>query len=174
MSKHISKERLKTDSHDSLWPDKQYYEKIEKLKSLIGQKIYLIEAVITDINASVHHTSQAYTLLAIVDYPQPDHKTGLLPHNIIIDDGRGINMGRIIQISTGSAFNPQDENIIFDNLQLLDEIYPSWKRLGNYSLENRSKNLLASLIGKPETEAPEIESLEDPNSYNSTDTGKIK
>lgn len=141
-----------SDQNNSLWPDQHYYEKIKKLRSLIGQEIYLIEAVITDINASVHHTSKAYTLLAIVDYPQPDHKTGLLPHNIIIDDGRGINMGRIIQISTGSAFNPVNENIIFDNLQLLDEIYPDWKRLGNYSLENRSRQLLAGMLGKPDTE----------------------
>lgn len=131
-----------------LWPDSQYYAKLEKLKLLIGRKIYLIEAVVTEINAGIHHTGQAYTLLAIVDYPQPDPKTGLLPHNIILDDGRGINLGRIIQISIESAFTSVEKNIIYRNDILLDNLLPHYNPMDKKSLTQISKTLLANILGE--------------------------
>ena len=136
-------------SSDTLWPDKKYYQKLEIIRSLIGQKIYLIEAVVTEINAGIHHTGKGFTLLSVVDYPQPDHKTGLLPHNIIIDDGRGINLGRIIQISTESAFNPSEKNIFYKNDRLLNDLSPHWQHLDKKSLAHTSKSMLANILGKP-------------------------
>jgi hypothetical protein len=137
-------------SGDDLWPPRSYYPGVEKLKSLIGEQIYIVEVTVGDINAGIRHTGKAYRLLAVIDYPQADHKTGLLPHNIIIDDGRGINLGRIVQISTGTAFNPDEQNIAFDNRGLLDDIFPHWIRLSRTTLAQTSKCLLASLLGKPD------------------------
>lgn len=131
-----------------LWPDSQYYAKLEKLKLLIGRKIYLIEAVVTEINAGIHHTGQVYTLLAIVDYPQPDPKTGLLPHNIILDDGRGVNLGRIIQVSIESAFTAVEKNIIYRNDILLDNLLPHYNLMDKKSLTQISKALLANILGE--------------------------
>lgn len=139
-------------SGNQLWPDEQYFANLEKLRQLIGQKIFLIEAVVTDINAGIHHTGQAYTLLSIVDYPQPDPKTGLLPHNIILDDGRGINLGRIIQISTESAFTPAEKNIIYENRDLLNNLWPH-ASLDKHLLAQTSKALLGDILGKTDAVA---------------------
>lgn len=135
----------------TIWPDENYYAKLEKLRHLLGNKIFLIEAVVTEINAGIHHTGQAYTLLSIVDYPQPDPKTGLLPHVIILDDGRGINLGRIIQISIESAFTTADKNIIFKNENLLNKLLSHGNSLDKKSLMNLSKALLADILGKTES-----------------------
>lgn len=135
-------------SSHSLWPDENYDAKLEKLRRLIGNKIFLIEAVITDINAGIHHTGHAYTLLSIVDYPQPDPKTGLLPHVIILDDGRGINLGRIIQISIKSAFTTAKKNIVFENEALLNKLLPDGNTLDKKSLTQISKALLANILGE--------------------------
>lgn len=145
---------------NTLWPDENYDAKLEKLQQLIGHKIFLIEAVVTDINAGIHHTGQAYTLLSIVDYPQPDPKTGLLPHVIILDDGRGINLGRIIQISIESAFTEAERNIIYKNDTLLNNLLPHYNPLDKKSLTQISKALLANILCKTES-APAIQKITD-------------
>lgn len=141
------------NNSNSLWPDEKYDAKLEKLQRLIGREIFLIEAVVTEINAGIHHTGHAYTLLSIVDYPQPDPKTGLLPHNIILDDGRGINLGRIIQISIESAFTESEKNIIYRNDNLLDNLLPHYNSLDKKTLTQISKALLANILGETESES---------------------
>lgn len=151
MTKHQPTVTRSTRTRTTIWPDESYYAKLEKLRQLIGNKIFLIEAVVTDINAGIHHTGQAYTLLSIIDYPQPDPKTGLLPHNIILDDGRGVNLGRIIQISIESAFTSVEKNIIYKNDTLLNNLLPHYNPLDKKTLTQISKAQLADILGKTES-----------------------
>jgi hypothetical protein len=150
MNKHKHPVIAAPRNSNTLWPDESYYTKLETLQRLIGRKIFLIEAVVTEINAGIHHTGHAYTLLAIVDFPQPDPKTGLLPHNIILDDGRGINLGRIIQISIESAFTVAEKNIIYKNDNLLNNLLPHYNSLDKKTLTQISKAMLANILGKTE------------------------
>jgi len=140
-----------TDINDSgqLWPSENYLQQIEQLKKIIGQTIYFVELSVTDINVGVHHTDRGYELLDVVEYPRPDPKTNLYPHYILLDDGRGINLGRIEQISTERAFNPPPQNIVYHDQLLLKRLLPHQTRFSHESVKLTSKLALGSILGKP-------------------------
>lgn len=135
-----------TENEGRLWPGENYHQQVEKLRQHIGKNIYLCELKITDINAAVHHTDREYRLLAIIDFPQPDPKTNLYPHNILLDDGRGINLGRIASISIGQAFSPAPENVLYQDKKLINNLLPGKQRVSTKSIQQTSRRLLANIL----------------------------
>lgn len=131
-----------------LWPSRNYSQQVEQLKNVIGKTIYIVELCVTEINVGVHHTGHGYELLDVLDYPQPDPKTNLYPHYILLNDGRGINLGRIEQISTEQAFNPPQSKIIYHDQQLLNKLLPHQERFSNESVILTSRFALEELLGK--------------------------
>jgi len=97
----------------NLWPSENYIYQVEKLKNSINKKIYLIELRPNYVHIAIHHTGDAYQLLAIIDFPKPDPEKGLFPHFVLLDDGRGINLGRIARVITHKP-TPQTKNTIDD------------------------------------------------------------
>jgi hypothetical protein len=134
------------DNEGRLWPGKDYHRQVEKLRQHIGKNIYLCELKITDINAAIHHTDRAYRLLAVIDFPQPDPKSSLYPHNILLDDGRGINLGRIASISIGQAFSPAPENVLYQDRTLINNLLPGKQRVSVKSIQQTSRRLLAGIL----------------------------
>jgi len=134
------------DNEGRLWPGEHYHRQVDKLKRHIGETIYLCELKVTDINAAVHHTDRAYRLLAVIDFPQPDPNTSLYPHNILLDDGRGINLGRIVSVSMHQAFNPAADNILYQDRTLINNLLPGKQRLSVKSIQQTSRRLLANIL----------------------------
>lgn len=81
-------------------------------------------------------SDSAYELLGVVNFSRPDPVRRIAPHLIVLDDGRGIDMGRIARITVNTPFSPPPSDIIYQ-----DSLLPHNQR--NYSelfSETRSKN----------------------------------
>ncbi len=143
-----------------LWPSADYYQQVEYLRSLIGQAIYVVEINETEINAGVKFPAKPLTLLAIVDYPQPDPYRQLCPHLVVLDDGRGVNLGRIARITQHSAFTPNANDILYVNQSFVQEVLFAPRTLSRESVRATSSALLAQMFG--ETPGKLLEQYADP------------
>lgn len=131
----------------NIWPSADYDQQIERLQAAIGQQVFLVELKQTDINMAIHHTDKAYELLAVIDYPRPDPEKGLFPHNILLDDGRGVNLGRIARITIDSAFSPDAGSILFEETTQFNQLTSSQHRATPASIAATSKELLGAILG---------------------------
>ncbi|MEZ5447834.1 MAG: hypothetical protein R3E95_20960 [Thiolinea sp.] len=138
------------DAHNSdatLWPPSSYYQQLARLRQVIGQTLYLAEIRDTTMNAGVHFSSTGYQLLAIVDYPQPDPYRQLCPHLLILDDGRGVNLGRIARISINTAFGPNEDEVLYQNAEFMDKVLLAPRQLSRQSITATSKAIMAMALG---------------------------
>ncbi len=138
---------MKNNQHQSIWPSENYLHQIKKLKALIGEDIFLVELRPTYSNMAIRHTDKKYKLLAVIDFPAPDPASGLYPHNILLDDGRGINLGRIARISTDTAFGPSKEQIVFEDNFYLNKLLSAQHRVSKKSIAATSKKILGEILG---------------------------
>ncbi|MEA3292250.1 MAG: hypothetical protein U9Q71_08145, partial [Pseudomonadota bacterium] len=92
------------------------------------------------------------------EFPRPDPARGILPHLVLLGDGRGVNLGRVARISVTRAFNPRPEEILYQEPFLLQQALFGERRLSERSIARRSKALLGQLLGYAPREAlPEYE-----------------
>lgn len=140
---------------DSVWPSRAYDERLKLLRAAIGSEIYVAEVNLSEINLSVTLQSKAYELLDVVDFPRPDPANGLYPHILILDDGRGINLGRIARVSLNRNFQPAAEDILFQDEVLLEEVIFCERRLSQDHVKAVSKAHLGTLLGKGPAPSPE-------------------
>lgn len=131
----------------NLWPSPAYFQQVEQLRLWIGQPLYIVEINTTDSNAGVKFTDKPLTLLAIVDYPQPDPYRQLCPHLVVVDDGRGINLGRIARITKHTAFAPAPNDVLFINDEFMQEVLLAPRTLSRESVAATSAALLEQLFG---------------------------
>ena len=131
-----------------LWPHADYYQQVEHLRQLIGQPLYIVEINSMEINAGVRFSDKALTLLAIVDFPRPDPYRQLCPHILILDDGRGINLGRIARITINTAFVAKADDLVFINQDFVDNVQFAPRTLSKAFIHQTSQLLLAQLFGK--------------------------
>jgi hypothetical protein len=130
-----------------LWPKAEYYQQVERLHNLIGQPLYIVEINSTAINAGVRFSSQPLTLLAIVDYPEPDPYHQLCPHLLVVNDGRGINLGRIARITLNTPFVASADDLVFINQDFVDNVLLAPRTLSKAFIRQTSQLLLAQLFG---------------------------
>jgi hypothetical protein len=132
---------------ENLWPTQEYYQQVERLRAAIGQPLFIVEISATDINAGVKFTDKALTLLGIADYPQPDPYRQLCPHLLILDDGRGVNLGRIARITINNAYSPASEHILFTNHEFMQNVLAAPRSLSRESIAATSRALLEQIFG---------------------------
>lgn len=140
---------------ESLWPTPDYYQQVAQLRAAVGQPLYVVEIHSTDINAGVAFSGNALTLLGIVDYPQPDPYRQLCPHLLILDDGRGVNLGRVARdsfvltgpISRNTAYMPPPEDVLFNNHEFVQNVLFAPRTLSRELVAATSHALLAQLFG---------------------------
>lgn len=132
---------------DTLWPSPSYYQQIEQLKQAIGHSIFLAEIHLSAINAGVKVSDEARVLLAVIDFPRPDPYQQLCPHMLILDDGRGINIGHIARVSIHQAFGPEPDNILFQNEEFTQNMLFAPRELSRASMARTSKRLLSEVFG---------------------------
>jgi len=61
---------------------------VQNLKAAVGQQIYIAEVNFSGTHLSMTINSTAFELLAVQNFPKHNPQTGLLPHFILLDDGR--------------------------------------------------------------------------------------
>ncbi|MDH3949064.1 MAG: hypothetical protein OEU74_08895 [Gammaproteobacteria bacterium] len=132
----------------SLWPSDEYDEQVRHLRRHTGKPIYIVEIKITDINLAVTMQGRAVVLLDVITFPAPDPEKRLYPHMLLLKDGRGLNLGRVARITTGRAFDPEPEDILFQEQQLLKNLLFHERRLSDESVAQVSKFNLARLLGR--------------------------
>ncbi|OAD23606.1 hypothetical protein THIOM_000556 [Candidatus Thiomargarita nelsonii] len=136
----------------SLWPSQEYGQSVQNLKAAVGQQIYIAEVNFSGTHLSMAINSTAFELLAVQKFPKPNPQTGLLPHFILLDDGRGINLGRIARISINTPFNPPADKVLYRHEALLKLLLSNEQRLTKEHISAISTALLKELLQKAGTE----------------------
>ncbi|UHD16076.1 hypothetical protein [Thiocapsa bogorovii] len=138
---------MNEDVAGHIWPSSAYAGQIERLRGAVGQTIFLVELEPTQIQLGIRQTGQPYILLDILEFPQPDPVRGLAPHLILLDDGRGVNLGRIARISLEQPFNPTPEQVIYQDRRAARDLLFAERDLSQTSIAERSRQLLRQVLG---------------------------
>ncbi len=133
----------------AVWPGEDYRRQVAELRRRVGEEIYLAEVRDDDLHLSVSFAHRPYRLLAVVDYPAPDPAAHLYPHMLVLDDGRGVNLGRIARISLDRPFQPAPEQILFQDTRLNEALLYSERRLSREQVHRLSRAHLGALLGRP-------------------------
>lgn len=137
-----------SDNNEQLWPPAEYHQQVAQLRQAVGTPIFLAELRDTAINAGVKFSDQPLVLLSVIDYPQPDPYRQLCPHMLILDDGRGINLGRVVRVSRKQAFGPAEKDILFRNAEFVDGVLLAPRQLSRESIANTSREILSLMFGE--------------------------
>jgi hypothetical protein len=135
-----------TPIHASLWPPEEYGRYVQNLKAAVGKQIYIVEVCSPHLSMAI--TSTAFELLAVQNFPKPNPEKGILPHFILLDDGRGINLGRVARISINTPFNPPADKILYRHKALLKLLLSDERRLSKEHISAISKALLKDMLRK--------------------------
>ena len=138
---------------DGLWPPSGYHEQVRCLRAAIGETVYLAELADTEVQLAVRVTGQPFVLLDVIDFPRPDPARGLAPHLVLLDDGRGVNLGRIARI-TRRPFNPAPGEVLYLDREADRNLLFAERRLSLDFITERSRAVLGQVLGK--TAAPAL------------------
>jgi hypothetical protein len=145
---------------DELWPSPAYSRQVERLRAAIGETIYLAELADSEVQLAVRLTDRPFVLLGIIEFPRPDPVRGLTPHLILLDDGRGVNLGRIARI-TRRPFSPAPADLLYLDTEAHENLLFSERRLTADFIAQRSRAVLGQCLGKPA--APALAGPGDPS-----------
>ncbi|MEA3643868.1 MAG: hypothetical protein VBE63_28660 [Lamprobacter sp.] len=135
------------DAEGGLWPSADYQAQVERLRAAVGEQIYLAELRDTEVQLSVQLTDRAYELLGVIDFPRPDPARGLAPHLILLDDGRGVNLGRIARISF-QPFQPADDQLLYLDRAADQTLLFADRRLSPHFIAERTQAVLGQVLGR--------------------------
>ena len=150
-----------------LWPSADYHRQVERLRNAVGEIIYLVELVESAIQLGVHISGAPYELLGVIDFPRPDPTRGLTPHLLLLDDGRGVNLGRIARVSH-RPFAPAPADLLYLDHTAAQNLLFAERRLSRDFLAQRTRVALGECLGYslPERarllEGPPDDKTEDP------------
>lgn len=139
------KSTLPTHASPALWPSAEYDRQLERLRGAQGQTVYIVEARIDGRHISARNSGTAHELLAIVDFPRPDPALHLYPHLLLLSDGRGVNLGRILRVSTRQPYMPKAADILFENIALTQRILPRERSLSAQRIRRTAQRQLSEL-----------------------------
>lgn len=141
------------DLSDTLWPSADYNAQVQRLRAAVGETVYLAELHDTETQLGAQVTDRAYALLGVIDFPRPDPARGLAPHLILLDDGRGVNLGRIARISR-RPFQPAAEDVLYLDRAAHRTLLFADRRLSNAFIARRAHAALGQVLGYSEQSAP--------------------
>lgn len=139
---------FETLARERIWPSADYSQQVERLRKSIGREIYLVELKPEDIHLGIRYSDTPFELLEVLEFPRPDPARGLAPHLILLDDGRGINLGRIARITVDTPYSPPTENILYQESFLMERLLLRERRLSERAIAERSRLLLGRFLGK--------------------------
>ena len=144
--RHSDSQHTADSIETGLWPSADYHSQVERLRAAIGARIYLVELVESAIQLSVHLSGTAYELLGILDFPRPDPTRGLAPHLLLLDDGRGVNLGRIARVSR-RPFAPAPADLLYLDRAAHENLLFAERRLSRDFLAQRARIALGECLG---------------------------
>lgn len=136
----LSKESL-------LWPSSEYDRQVDRLRSAIGRLVYIVEGRFDPPSPSVIANGQCYELLDLIDFKRPNPARRIYPHVLLLDDGRGLNLGHVLRVSIDSAFSPTAEQCLFEDKKLTQVLLFRERRLNRQYIRDVSHAQLAGLLG---------------------------
>jgi hypothetical protein len=138
---------LARSARAAVWPSRTYARQVASLRRRIGQPVYIAEINFDGLSMSAVFHSEPRVLLAIADFPRPDPARGLYPHMLVLDDGRGINLGRIARVSTRRAFDPEKTDVLYDDRSLQQKLLYGARRLSPRRIARIARRQLRALLG---------------------------
>ncbi|WP_206171854.1 hypothetical protein [Thiorhodococcus mannitoliphagus] len=136
-------------SESALWPSADYHRQIDRLRAAVGRTIHLLEVEATDTHLSIRHLGKPYILLDVLDFPRPDPARGIAPHLLLLDDGRGVNLGRIARVSLERAFGPSPAQILYQDKEATEGLLFRDRQLTKTRIAERSRQIVGQLLGNP-------------------------
>jgi hypothetical protein len=130
----------------TLWPSPDYNRQLEQLRAAIGETIFLAELSDSPVQLGIRLTATPYVLLGLIDFPRPDPTRGLAPHLLLLDDGRGVNLGRIARVSR-RPFAPQPAELLYQDHAAKQNLLFAERRLSREFLGVRSRVALGECLG---------------------------
>jgi hypothetical protein len=130
-----------------LWPPPGYHRQVERLRAAVGETIYLAELADTEVQLAMRVTDHPFVLLDVIDFPRPDPARGLAPHLVLLDDGRGVNLGRIARI-TLRPFNPAPGEVLYLDREADRKLLFAERRLTAEFITERSRSVLGQVLGR--------------------------
>ena len=155
VTKDRSQNRAADTAEGQLWPSPDYDAQVARLREAVGREVFIVELVPSGMELAVSMLGQPVVLLDVLPFPQPDPARGLAPHLLLFDDGRGVNLGRIARVSVERPFSPAQEQILYRDHDACDGLLFAERRLSKRYIAERSRVLLARLLGK----APPVTAL---------------
>jgi len=131
-----------------LWPSADYARQLEALRAAVGRPVYLVELAATPTHLGIRQTGQPRVLVDVIEFPQPDPARGLAPHMIILDDGRGINLGQVLRISLERPFDPSPAQVLYQDNELRQQLLLRERRLSRRFIAQRARLLLGQALGR--------------------------
>jgi hypothetical protein len=131
---------------EGVWPSADYHRQVERLRAAIGETIYLVELIESAITLGVHMSGTPFELLGVIDYPRPDPSRGLAPHLLLLDDGRGVNLGRIARVSR-RPFAPAPADLLYLDQAAHENLLFAERRLSPGFLAAHSRAVLGECLG---------------------------
>lgn len=161
-------ERFCSEAHGGgIWPSADYQAQVDRLREAVGEQIYLAELRDTDTQLGVQVTDRPFLLLGVIDFPRPDPARGLAPHLILLDDGRGVNLGRIARISR-RPFQPAADEVLYLDCHADQTLLFAGRRLSQRFIAERAHVLLGQVLGRraqaPQSQIGEV-SPDQPSSH---------
>jgi hypothetical protein len=141
------------DATAGLWPSADYHAQVERLRAAVGETVYLAELRDTETRLGAQITGRPYELLGVVDFPRPDPARGLTPHLILLDDGRGVNLGRIARISR-RPFQPAANEVLYLDRAASRTLLFADRRLSKAFIAERAQTVLGRVLGVTEPGVP--------------------
>ena len=129
-----------------LWPPNSYFEQLKNLYKMLDKPVYIIPLHQNQNSLTFSITGKAIILVAIVDYPAPDPENHFFPHMLVFNDGTGINLGRILQVSINRPFNPGKEDIIYEDKKMQNSLMYQERQLNEDSIHLASRVALSELL----------------------------
>jgi hypothetical protein len=139
-------DRPRAEADDALWPSAEYRQQVETLRVAIGETVYLVELVESAIHLAVHISGTPHVLLGVIDFPRPDPGKGLTPHLILLDDGRGVNLGRVVRIGR-CPFAPAPDDLLYLDRIASQNLLFAERRLSPEFIAQRSHLILGQRLG---------------------------
>lgn len=130
-----------------LWPPDSYYKQLKNLYKVLNKAVYIIPLQQNQNSLTFSITGKSIILVAIIDYPIPEPENHIFPHMLVFNDGTGINLGRILQVSTNHAFNPGKEDIIYEDIKMQNTLMFRERQLNEESIHLASRTSLGELLG---------------------------
>lgn len=133
----------------TVWPSRSYARQVATLQRRIGQPIYIVELTFNGLAVGAVCHGEPRVLLDIVAFARPDPSNHLYPHMLVLDDGRGINLGRIARVTVNRAFTPDKTDVLYGDRALQNQFLYRAQRLTPRHIARVARQQLRTLLGKP-------------------------